>query len=281
MGSVLCANVIQEEMASNSTLNDFFEKYFDPRKMMQSYTANESSFFDDTILQLFRPLVKTFSSGGVQGETLIDMSAGLYFQYLFPASEHFKEITITVSSDKTIPEVEKWLRDEPGAVDMSYAAKVVAELQGNLENWIENQNIFRTKVKNVLKYDVRRCNPLYPVVLPQADCLLLTHCLECQVTSTESYSSALKNVLTLLKPGGCLLMIVAIEESFYMIGDIKFPHLCIDVGFVTKELTDNQYVIDEIQVFPRTICSLYDLADYTGIAFINAHKETHDCYSNK
>ncbi|XP_078496160.1 nicotinamide N-methyltransferase-like [Lissotriton helveticus] len=260
-------------MASFSALKELHDRYLDANIVMDTYTAKDSAFFDNVITLILPLFNKIFTSGVVKGKLLINLCFGPYFEWIFPACENFTDFILGASTDKSIAEIEKWQKNEPGALDWSHVAKALCELQGKGEDWQEKQNILKQKIKNVLKYDVSKCNPLSPTVLPQADCLLLTHCLEAHSTNKEEFHSALKNVSSLLKNGGHLLMISCLMQTFYMIGTFKFPHLSIDESFVRKALSEGGYVIQKLQVFPRTLDQLHEVADYEGFIVVLARKE--------
>ncbi|XP_078496154.1 indolethylamine N-methyltransferase-like [Lissotriton helveticus] len=194
-------------MASSSELKEFHKRYLEPSLLMERYFGEESPFLDDTSNRIFPLLCETFSSGVVKGETLIAMSIVPFFQWALPACEYFTDIILSCETDKCISEVEKWRTHAPEALDWSYSAKLICEIEGKGEEWPEKQNKFINKIKDVLKYDLRKSNPLSPTVLPQADCLLLPHCLEIHATNKEEFCSALKNASTLLKNGGHLIFI--------------------------------------------------------------------------
>ncbi|KAJ1196432.1 hypothetical protein NDU88_000303 [Pleurodeles waltl] len=259
-------------MASFIELKELHDKFLEPKLLMDTYTGKDAPFVKDTVTRVIPLLSKAFSSGCMEGEMLVALCFGPFFQWAFPACEYFTDIIICSPNDKCLTELEKWRLNEPGAIDWSHAAKAFCELQGKGESWIEKQTMWQKKIKQCFIYDLSTSNPLSPTVLPQADCLLLSHCLEAHVTDKENYRTALENASTLLKKGGHLLMIACLEETFYMVGGFKFPHFSFDEGFVRKALDEGGYDIEELQVFPRRVTHLYDVADYSGFIFVNAVK---------
>ncbi|KAJ1196398.1 hypothetical protein NDU88_000269 [Pleurodeles waltl] len=260
-------------MASFSSQKELQDRYFDARTMMMQFTAEGSDFLKDTIDDLFPLLNKTFSVGDIKGEVLIQMSIGIYFPYILPACEPFRDIYVGGSTDKCITELEKWRKNAPDAVDFSYAAKVAYKEQSNRECWTEKQNMLRMKMKPGLKYDVNNTNPFHPTVLPPADCLFLIHCLECHTTDEEGFCRALKHASFLLKKGGHLLMIACLGETFYMVGDFKWNHLSMEAEFVKKALCDAGYEIKELHVLPRAVRCRYEMGDYHSFLLTVALKK--------
>ncbi|XP_078496178.1 nicotinamide N-methyltransferase-like [Lissotriton helveticus] len=259
-------------MASFSELKELHERYLDAAIIMDTYTANDSAFLNDSVMQMLPSFNKIFTSGGVKGELLINLSCGPSIQWVIPACDYFSDIILGGSTDQCVAVIEKWRRNEPGAVDWSHVTKALCELQGNSDAWPEKQNMLQRKIMHVVKYDINKINPLSSTVLPQADCLILPHCLETHVTNKEGFCRALRNASTLLKNGGHFIMIACLEATFYMNGSFKFPHLCIDECFVRKALSEADYVIEELQVFPRRVNQLYDVIDYSSAILVHARK---------
>ncbi|XP_069065043.1 nicotinamide N-methyltransferase-like [Pleurodeles waltl] len=259
-------------MASSIDLKELYERFYDPRKIGEIYLTPESTFFDDTITQMISNLIKIYSSGDVKGDSLIALSCGHYIHCTVPACEYFNEITFACADGKSIQEIQKWLKNEPDAMDYGQTIKEICKLQGCGETWIEKQHMLQRKLKTVLECDVTSRNPLSPVIHPQADCLLLVHCLENHVTDEKSYCEALTNVSSLLKPGGHLVMCATLEATFYMCVDFKFPLFCMDVSFLKDALTKAGYVIEEDHILPRKVDCLYDVTDYKSFIVLKARK---------
>ncbi|XP_078496380.1 nicotinamide N-methyltransferase-like [Lissotriton helveticus] len=259
-------------MASNMNLNELHERFYDPQKMKESYLVQESAFFEDTILKMFSNFINIYSTADVKGDSLIGLSFGPYIYYTLPACEYFNEITFACADDNSIQKIQKWLKKEPDALDWSHIIKKICELQGSGETWNEKECMLKRKVKRVLKHDVTSSNPLSPVILPQADCLLLAHCLEHFVTDKKSFCEALKNISSLLKTGGHLIMSAMLEATFYMCGDFKFPIFYMNEDFLKDALIEAGYDIQEEYIYLRKTESLYDVTDYKYFVVLKAHK---------
>ncbi|XP_069062013.1 nicotinamide N-methyltransferase-like [Pleurodeles waltl] len=260
-------------MALNINLMEHYEKCFDPRKLKDTYLCQKSAFLTDAIFQLFPPLLKILSSGAVKGDSLIQITFGPFIQYTLPACKYFTEIFFACPNNKSIQEVKKWLKEDSDALDWSHAIKDICELQGSGETPMECQNMIRRKIKDVFKCDLNKSNPLSPVVLPPADSLLLVHCLEFLTNDKETFCKAMKNVSSLLKPGGHLLMVIDLKTTFFMFGDFKFPVLYIEESPLRSTLNDAGYVIRESHIFHRKTECLYDLTDYGDVMVLYACKE--------
>ncbi|KAJ1196364.1 hypothetical protein NDU88_000235 [Pleurodeles waltl] len=251
-----------------------YDELFDPRKLIQGYFVQDNDFVEDSVHELFPAYLRMLSSGAAKGGSLILVSIGPLIHYTIPSSEYFAEITFACLNDKSIEELQKWLKNDPDAMDCSHAIQFFCELQGSSETWIEKKNVIQQKVQNVFKCDIERSDPLSPNVLPKADCLLLVHSLEFFCESKTTFCDALKNLSSLLKPGGHLIMTIGLEATFYMVGDVKFPHLCLNEGFLRDAFTNAGFVIKEHHIYNRKMNSLYDIADYRAVMILKACKES-------
>ncbi|XP_078496187.1 nicotinamide N-methyltransferase-like [Lissotriton helveticus] len=259
-------------MASFSELKELHDRYLDATAAAETFTSKDSAFLVDGITRMLPFFNQIFTTGLVKGELMIELSYAPFLEWAFPACDNFSDIILGGSTDQCVTAIEKWRRNEPGALDLSHVPMALCELQGNRDAWPGKENMLRRKIRHVLKYDPSKSNPLSPTILPQADCLILPHCLEVHMTDKKEFCSALRNVSSLLKNGGHLILIVCLETTFYMLGGFKFPHLCVDESFMSKALDDADYVIEELQVFPRTVNQLYEVADYRSIILVLARK---------
>ncbi|KYO36652.1 hypothetical protein Y1Q_0024332 [Alligator mississippiensis] len=144
----------------------------------------------------------------------------------------------------------EWLK-ELGALDLTPAVKYVCELQGQKEKWAEKEEKLRKKVKQVLKCDVRKRSPLAPVTLPMADCLLSMLCLEAVCKDLATFRAAVKNISSLVKPGGHLVLNTVLKGTYYLVGQHNFSCLGLDQESVEAAVRDAGCVIEHIQEVPE------------------------------
>ncbi|XP_066495412.1 indolethylamine N-methyltransferase-like [Tiliqua scincoides] len=133
------------------------------------------------------------------------------------------------------------------------------------EKWAEKEELLRRTIKQVLKCDVTLPNPLAPVELPPADCLLSNLCLETACKDQPAFCSALRNISTLLKPGGHLVLFSMLEDNFYMVGQRRFFCLSLErkflkeavvqAGFDIKWLKETQFSIPLPTTDAKGVCA--------------------------
>uniref|UniRef100_A0A8C3FRM8 Nicotinamide N-methyltransferase n=1 Tax=Chrysemys picta bellii TaxID=8478 RepID=A0A8C3FRM8_CHRPI len=233
------------------TGGDDYQAEFDPKAYLNHYKFGEGTWGEEYLNFVLKHYCKTFTSGGVKGDTLIDIGSGPTIYQLLSACENFKEIIASDYTDRNRQELEKWLKNEPGAFDWTPVVKYVCELEGDREKWAEKEEKLRKKVKQVLKCDVSKSNILAPASLPQADCLLSALCLEAACKDLNSYRAALKNISSLLKPGGHLVMVIVLKETYYMVGQRRFSCLYLERESVEEALREAGYDVQCMEVTPN------------------------------
>ncbi|XP_068118055.1 nicotinamide N-methyltransferase-like [Hyperolius riggenbachi] len=223
---------------------DDYQKNFDPKAYLTYYTMTVNSKENEFLVFVLTQLAQIFNSGEVKGETLIDIGSGPTIYQLLSACEAFKNIIASDFTDRNREEFKSWLTNQPGAFDWSPVVQYVCQLEGDKISWREKEARLRKSIKQVLKCDVMKSNPMDPVVLPQVDCLISSACLEGACKDLETYAIALKNIGALLKSGGHLVLVVALECPYYMVGDVKFSSLFVTEESVRESLGRAGYVIE-------------------------------------
>ncbi|XP_067326714.1 nicotinamide N-methyltransferase-like [Anolis sagrei] len=212
-------------MEGGITGKEAYRQHFDPKSYFDMYMScgSVNSSVCDPVCAFFQEkLHKTFFVDGIQGDTLIDIGSGPSIQQLLSACESFREIIATDLLEQNRVEIQKWLKKDPEALDWTPMVKYVCQLEGDREKWKEKEEKLRRTIKQVLPCDVTLANPLDPLVLQPVDCVISTFCLESACDDLPAYCSAVKNVASLVKPGGHLIFAAVMEETYYMVGSHKF-----------------------------------------------------------
>ncbi|NXC36299.1 NNMT methyltransferase, partial [Campylorhamphus procurvoides] len=254
------------------TEKEAYQQSFNPREYLKEYySMNDSKDGGNVFLtQNLKLLHKMFSLDGLRGNTLIDVGCGPTIYQLLSACEHFQEIIALDYTDRNRQELEKWLRNEEGAFDWVPVVKYVCELEGDREKWAEKQEKVRKKVKQVLKCDVTKANPTAPVSLPPADCIVSTLCLEGACKDLPTFRSALRNIGTLVKPGGHLVMLTTLGDTYYTFNKQVFSCLHVEKHEVEAAVEAAGFEVKLSEVQPYTVSD--DRMDCSGFLGLVARK---------
>ncbi|XP_053125718.1 nicotinamide N-methyltransferase-like isoform X2 [Hemicordylus capensis] len=246
------------------TGGDVYQAEFDPKAYLEYFRFGEGTLGDEDLEFALRGFCETFASGQLKGDTLIDIGSGPTIHQLLSACESFENIIASDYADQNCQEMERWLKNEPGAFDWTPVVK---------DQWLEKEAKLRRAVKQVLKCDVHRSNPLDPVTLPRVDCLVSKECLEAACKDHHSYRAALNNLSALLKLGGHLVLSGVLGCSFYMVGPHQFSSLVLTEEFLREALSTSGFAIVKFQTEPRRAQTMFEVCDFSGKYFLVARKE--------
>ncbi|XP_064158166.1 nicotinamide N-methyltransferase-like isoform X2 [Anguilla rostrata] len=226
------------------TEGEFYQGHFDSRAYFSAFYSSPSSG-DDFLPFVLQKLHETFSSGNIKGKKLIDIGCGPTIHGIISASKCFEEIVVSDFTDSNRREIEKWLRNEEGCFDWRPTIEFVCELEGGRSPEEVEQRL-RQIVKQVRRCDVRQENPFHPLTMEPADCILSSLCLEAACKDLETYRRALRSIAALLKPGGVLVLIGVLNESFYFVGQEKFSCLVLSQSFIEETLRNLGFSIKHV-----------------------------------
>ncbi|CAI9568141.1 unnamed protein product, partial [Staurois parvus] len=186
--------------------------------------------------------------GRVEGKSLIEIGAGPTIYFILSACENFKQIYLTDYLEGNLQEIEKWLKGDGEAYDWSRYLKYVCAIENHRSTAEEKAEKIRRKV-SLMRCDVTKSNPLEPNSLPLTDCVIVAGCLICACKNVEDYKAALKNVVSLIRPGGHLIITDYLGASYYLVGEAKFPVLSLDENIVREAVADSGCEMQEFTTF--------------------------------
>ncbi|XP_063291732.1 nicotinamide N-methyltransferase-like [Pelobates fuscus] len=215
-------------------------------------------------------LHKAVTSGRIKGDTLTDITLGPLIHLLYTVCDIFKEINILKFNDECIKELKKWLDTHTECFDWSHTSKYITELYGGSSQIQEKEEELKSKIWYIVKCNIEKENITDPVVLPKSDCLLSAAVLEVISEDQEAFRKNFKKMVSLLKPGGQLLLFTVLEATFYHVGEHKFSFLKCDETFVRSVLCEQGFLIEFVDLFKKPSDS--HLIDFNDIMFIIACK---------
>ncbi|XP_073459287.1 nicotinamide N-methyltransferase-like [Aquarana catesbeiana] len=235
------------------------------------FSAKEDmDFGDDSLKFPMANLHYCLISDHIRGDLAIDASLGSFIHHLCSVSKFFKEIAVLKCNEHCIMEVSKWLHNHTGAFDWKHASSFIAGLEGKRDQHEDIEIRLKLSVKQVLKCDFEQEIIISPVVLPLVDCVVSCFLLDVISKNEEEYMKNMEKLIKLLKPGGHLLLLSYINQTYMTVGGIQFHVLKYDESFVKNTLNKLGLVIDYYAWQKRR--NVNDLTNYTAVMFTAAHK---------
>ncbi|XP_075071442.1 phenylethanolamine N-methyltransferase [Mixophyes fleayi] len=254
-------------------------RLFNPKAYLQNnYVPPRADFSreDSVMCWKLRCLHEACAKGEINGCTLVDIGSGPTIYQLLSAFENFKDVIMTDYLEVNREELKKWLKKEPGTFDWSPYFEHVCKLEGKGEPWQDKQKRFRERVTRVIPVDIHQSCPLgKELVSGSVDCLVSSFCLEACSPDLEAFQKALENITGILKPQGHLLLIGALEESYYLAGEARLSVVPVTEEVVKKALCTAKCVIREFCTYSMTPSMKVGVDDVSGIFFVWAQKKDH------
>ncbi|XP_063799286.1 indolethylamine N-methyltransferase-like [Pseudophryne corroboree] len=262
-------------METDFTDKDTYQDIFDPEGYLHTYYNPKSGILvvDGFLDFALKKLHEAFVLRGVKGKTLIDIGHGPAIYQDLSACESFEEIIGADYTDRNREYYERSLRNEPGTFDWTEATQKVCDLEGKGTSIKEKRKKLKDTVKKTIKCDVLKSNPLEPLVLPKVDCVMSLGCLECACSDLETYQNVLKNVSSLLKIGGHLILTEVLNCSSYLSGGKRFSCLALTEKFMRNAIMDTGFEIPDLEVIPRKYDKdQFELCNHDSSLFVLARK---------
>ncbi|XP_018430248.1 PREDICTED: nicotinamide N-methyltransferase-like [Nanorana parkeri] len=245
----------------------------DSRSFLDFYFSDKEDmvFGEDTLKFPMMNLHYVFSTGFIRGNLLIALSHGPFIHHLYSASNIFKDIILLMFSEKCSMELRRWLGDRTGAFDWTHTKTAVEELEGKSDQTQDKELNLKASIKHIVTCNLEEENLAHPMVLPLADCVISGGLLDVVSKDEEDYMRNLEKNSNLLKIGGHLILIGVTNATYMTVGADRIHCLKYDESFVRSALSKLGFVIDYCAVQRKRNVS--DLADYSHVYFIAAHKE--------
>ncbi|XP_071384530.1 phenylethanolamine N-methyltransferase [Centroberyx affinis] len=254
---------------------------FDPVSYLQyNYTAPRADFErqDSIVPWKLACLHRAFTEGDVSGELLVDVGSGPTLYQVLSGCEVFGKVLLTDFLEVNRQELKRWLQGQGGcSLDWTPYLQHVCKLEGRQPSaWTEKAARLRLVVSDILPIDVHCPRPLSPDALPSAgaDCVVSCFCLESVSPDLAAFTRALGHIRRLLRPGGHLLLIGALGESYYLGGPgVKIPVVPLDEAQVCGSLKESGYTLIRLEVYTLPQDMRVGVDDVTGVFFVKARKD--------
>ncbi len=148
--------------------------------------------------------------------------------------------------------VRRWAAGEPGANRWHHFTRYILECEtGGNADWAEivrREARTRSVIERLLTTDACQPFPLGRGGSGRYDLLVSGYCLDCISGERGVWRRAMRNVLSLLRPGGALLLDSLWRCSAYQVKDRWFPGANLDVDDLYQCLKDNGFAPSSIDV---------------------------------
>jgi hypothetical protein len=203
---------------------DDFNRFFNPRTYLEENFGavdDEDLFTIRFICSCLKPIEHPLSIhefGG--GPTLYSVAALV---------SKAREIHFSDAVEANLREVETWIKASPAAFDWKDHIRLALEAEGlpvDQNAIIKREADMRRLITKIMVCDAQAPNPLEPYHFSY-DLVTAHHCTDVAATNVDEWFQVIKNVSSLVRPGGYLLLSVTTGSTSYTVGDKVFH--CVDL----------------------------------------------------
>lgn len=221
---------------TSKEVKNLYRERFDPVQYHTTYYSSLDKEVEFFLTSIHNTLQKEKFN---KGKRCLEIGSGPTVHSLISASYHFDTLMSSDFLEKNREEIKKWLNKDPQALDWTIFFRFVAKLDlfSDLDEGVRIlEERLRKTLKNVSFCDVFESVPLNRREAP-FDIIITSLCLEFAACDWSSYVQALKNVASLLSLGGGIIMVGALNNTFYYVQDENFPSLKLDQPMIEKAMT--------------------------------------------
>ncbi|XP_064646996.1 nicotinamide N-methyltransferase-like isoform X7 [Lineus longissimus] len=228
--------------------------------------------------QRLHPFVSTRERSHAAGEIrdgsrLLDVGSGPSIYSVISAGSRCSDIICSDYATQSLDEILKWVHSDHDAHNWQRYFEYVCKLEGKSDEWKLRQDHIRQAIKRVVPCDVHQENPLAPLALEPFDVITSSLWLEAACSDESSFRSAVKQVTSLLKPGGILFLAGVQDQTFYSVGNKRFKAFplsneIIESAYAKVGLTNLSWHNETSDIKKHTFEGLPD--DFSGLFAVSA-----------
>lgn len=258
-----------EENAENGKNAKKWEQW-DARRYLEEYFGSPSQDVRATTAFVTDSL-KEFE--GKELSRVLDFGSGPTIIGVASAPRYAKEIHVADYLEPNLNEIRKWKNGEKDAYDFTGTYELVLETEGqtpSAELIRSRDTQLRQKITKILHCDAGSQTPLgpdaqkYPVIIS-------LYCADSATSSKNEWNKFMTNILSLLEPGGTIIMSALRNSEYYTIGDKRFPSANIDENDIAAMFAANGFAPTDVEVQVEQVASKLEQG-FTSLLFAKARK---------
>jgi hypothetical protein len=162
----------------------------------------------------------------------LEFGIGPTLHHLLPLAAAVAEIHVADLLQVNLQAISDWQQRAPGSHDWSDFTREVLGNEG-LQNpttfqIASRENVLRHKIKRYILADAAASCPAGIESAGRYDCVVSCYCADSATPSKRQWLHMMRNISTMVAPGGRIVLAALRKCSFYKVGDIHYPSADID-----------------------------------------------------
>lgn len=243
---------------------------FEPRAYLNEYYSKVGPE-NQGLLEFFSEAYE----GIDESSLILEFGGGPTVYQLITAARKAREIHFSDYLSGNMQEVDLWRGHSRDAFDWNPFIQKALKLEGlsgvTLNDVEARASLMRAKMTKLIPGDAFKEDPLGLASQGQYDVVSTNFVAESITTSKEDWYQIMKNICSLLRREGGLIMTAIKEAEYYLIGNKRFPAVSIDEGDLVGALRDLGFRNFLLKSIPaETVGRVGGHKGYNGMIFIRA-----------
>lgn len=197
-----------------------------PKNYLKQYYDFENLVYDEVVI--FKFIIHFLRMQNKKFSSMLDFGAGPTIHRIIPFIPYVEDIYIADYLASNLNEIKLWLKSSKNSHDWSKQIQHILRLEAiNEEGKISNRKVKdRINSTRTKKISLVRCNVFAKRPLPTKKVFPLVtsfYCVDSIVSSKKEWRQAMKNLLSLVQPGGFLVLSALKDTKRYQVGQYYFP----------------------------------------------------------
>ncbi|GMH40818.1 hypothetical protein BSKO_08722 [Bryopsis sp. KO-2023] len=158
---------------------------------------------------------------------VLEFGGGPHVIPFFSAAPFARELVFADFAPANREIVGKWQSGDPTSKDYSpYVECLITEFEGGKKEEVPDRIADVRSKMSIIPCDIRNDKDILLGSVEGKFDIISSHlCLECASDTLEQFAGGVKKLKALLNPGGKLLLVTDFGDTFYAVGEKKFPIL--------------------------------------------------------
>lgn len=241
----------------------------------QAYLRDYYSFIEPDELETIRYEVEVLRSIlGREKPRMIEIGCGPTLHHVFPVVPYVRRVDLAEYIPDNLGAISRWVDREEGRHDWRSFIAYTLQCEGLAEptesDILARKRLTRKKIGHMLSLDLGKPNPLgvqfresYPVVASW-------YCADSATDDQAQWEYYMRNIASLVAPGGVLVTAALRKTSAYRVGDRYFPSANVDEHDLARVLKLD-FAPESITIEARELNG-HEEQGYSGILLAHARK---------
>jgi hypothetical protein len=218
-----------------------------PKDYLRQYYATSEIADDEQAI--FEYILNWQNKKEHKFEEMLEFGIGPTIHHLIPFAPLVEKIFIADYLQSNLDEIQNWLENRSSKHDWSPYIKGALGMEGRSVNQSDiekRSNLIRKKIIRIIPSDIFKKRPLgeerqFPLVTS-------FYCIECATSSKEQWRKAMKNLSSLVSPGGWLVMSALRNTNKYRVGNKYFPSANVNENDIHDSLVANGFAATSVNL---------------------------------